>query len=223
MAYLQAKDHRTNSIQRLHPNYFELTALLDIAISRLILRPTPSDVTLDSIRVLLLYVQWMPCSQGSGESSNWKASDTSRLPKSRYNDISAWSILGLAIRYANFLSLGQAAVAPFQGSEASVSEEDFSCLRVWHNLLTNDCNLMLSSGLHVSLDPAPAASIGRSFSSHYAAQLPGDLRITALVELVAIVNHASKSSGDFSGRQLDAFCLKKVNADLDEWERSVLK
>ncbi|PVH83619.1 hypothetical protein DL98DRAFT_652429 [Cadophora sp. DSE1049] len=204
-------------IQDLHPNFFELTSLLDHAISRLILQATPSDVTLDSIRVLMLYIQWMPCSL---ENSDKTLQRSQRQPKSRYNDISAYSILGVAIRYATFLGLDHTAIAPFKGPTASISEDDVARFRVWRNLLTCDCNLMLSSGLPATLDPVPAAEVGQLISSHPAAQLPGDLRITALVELVVIVNRVAKSSGDHSGRHLDAYCLKKVNMDLDEWERS---
>jgi hypothetical protein len=51
------------SIYGPHPMLDELTALLDKAISRLLLRPTAADVSLDTVRVLLLYVQWMPFNQ----------------------------------------------------------------------------------------------------------------------------------------------------------------
>lgn len=46
--------------QGLHPHYPELIALLDKSISQLLLQPTASNVTLDHIRSLLLYIQWMP-------------------------------------------------------------------------------------------------------------------------------------------------------------------
>jgi len=206
----------SGSIQGLHPRFFELTSLLDHAISRLVLQVTPSDVTLDSIRVLMLYIQWMPCSL---EQSEKTLQSYQRQPKSRYNDISAYSILGIAIRYATFLGLDRTAIAPFKGCASLILEDDVARFRVWRNLLTCDCNLMLSSGLPATLDPVPAAEVGRLICSLPAAQLPGDLRITALVELVVIVNRVAKSSGDHSGRHLDAYCLKKVNMDLDEWER----
>lgn len=166
----------------------------------------------------MLYVQWMPCSMEDSE-RYLSIAGSGPVPKTRYNDISAWSVLGLAIRYAVFLGLDQSAITPFQGAASSATEEDVARFRVWRNLLTCDCNLMLSSGLPASLDPVPAADSGETIVSHYAAQLPGDLRITALVELVVIVNRVAQSSGDHSGRRLDAFCLKKVNTDLDEWER----
>ncbi|KAF4633767.1 hypothetical protein G7Y89_g4355 [Cudoniella acicularis] len=204
----------------LHPNFLGLTSLLDMAVSRLILRPTPSDVNLDSIRVLLLYAQWMPCAPENDDLSPSRAATSRRQPKSRYNDISAWAVLGLAFRYAIFLGLDRSAIAPFQKPTKLISEEDFSRLRVWHNLLTCDCNLVLTSGLPGTLDPTPAAKIGEVFGSHLSAQQPADLRVSALVELAVIVHRATRNWGDFSGRKLDAFSLRKANTELEDWERS---
>ena len=81
---------------------------------------------------------------------------------------------------------------------------------------------MLTSGLPASLDPAPAAGVARAFGSHPAAQQPGDMRVTALVELVVIAHRAIRSSGDSSCRQLGAVSLRKANTELDEWEKLVL-
>ncbi|KZF19673.1 hypothetical protein L228DRAFT_285614 [Xylona heveae TC161] len=208
-------------MQAVHPRFSDLTALLDMAVSRLLLRPTPADVTLDSIRVLLLYAQWMPCSRDDEDNGASKVPlDAHYQPKSRYNEISAWAVLGLAVRYALFLGLDRAAIAPFEGPIKSVSEEDICRLRVWYNLLTCDFNLMLTSGLPTSLDPAPSAKVAQRFSSHRAAQQPGDLRVSALVGLVAIVHRGMRICNDASGRQLDTLCLRKINVELDEWERS---
>lgn len=183
---------------------------------------TPSDVTLDSIRVLLLYAQWMPCSK-QGDSDDPPSTVRPQFqPKSRYNDISAWAVLGLAFRYATFLGLDRAAIVPFQGPTKEISLEDFSRLRVWYNLITCDCNLMLTSGLPASLDPTLAASVAQNFGSHRLAQQPGDLRYTALMELAVIVYRATRSGGDFSGRQLDVYSLRKANTELDDWARLVV-
>jgi hypothetical protein len=205
-------------VRGLHPRFFDLTSLLDKAVSRLMLQPTPADVTLDSIRVLLLYAQWMPCSKEDDSTMSQQP-----LPKSRYNDISAWAVLGLAFRYASFLGLDRLAITPFQGQAKSLTEDDFSRLRVLYNLVTCDVNLMVTSGLPASLNPAPAASVAQVFGSHRMSQQPGDLRSTALVELGAIVHRATKSGREFSRRQLDAFSLRKANTDLDDWERLVLE
>lgn len=210
---------------RVHTQLFELTKLLDKAVSRLLLRPTPSDVTLDSIRVLLLYAQWMPCSWGNEDESSVRNSNQSKTlspPKSRYNEISAWAVLGLALRYALFLGLDRAAIAPFRSPVGVVSQEDVSCLRVWYNLLTCDFNLMLTSGQPASLDPLVSAQVAQRFSSSRHAQQPADLRVAGLVELVAVVHRAMKSCGDVSGRQLDLYCLRKINTELEDWERLVI-
>ena len=88
-------------------------------------------------------------------------------------------------------------------------------------MITCDCNLMLTSGLPSSLDPVPAANVAQVFSSNRHAQRPGDLRVTALVELAVIAHRATRSCGDTTGRQLDALCLRKANNEMDEWERLV--
>ncbi|KAJ5081018.1 hypothetical protein N7456_013728 [Penicillium angulare] len=212
---------QTSSRDASHPSFNNLTKLLDKAVSRLLLRPTPSDVTLDSIRVLLLYAQWMPSAQededdfDSGE--NW-----SRSPSSRYNEISAWAVLGLALRYATLLGLERSAIAPFREQTGDPSKYDVSRLRVWYNLLTCNFNLMLTSGLPTSVDPTLSVQVAQSFSSHSRTQYPGDVRVTALVELVGFVYRAMCSCGDISGRRLRAQSLQKLNKELDSWESASL-
>ncbi|KAF2711202.1 hypothetical protein K504DRAFT_466224 [Pleomassaria siparia CBS 279.74] len=49
----------------MHPRYFEIIALLDKAVSQLLLCPTPSDASVDTIRALMVYLQWMPCAPKS--------------------------------------------------------------------------------------------------------------------------------------------------------------
>ncbi|KAK3632733.1 hypothetical protein LTR56_016203 [Elasticomyces elasticus] len=175
-----------------------------------------TDVHLDSVRILLLYVQWMPLDVEVREND---PRATQQRHRTRYSDISAWSCLGLALRYSMILGLETAAVAPFIASEADARTEDMSRLRVLQNLVTCDWNLMLSSGLPMSSDPGPVADVGRAFASQVAAQSPGDTRVTALVELVVLVRTATKASPDPSGRQLGISHLRKLNAEMDEWER----
>lgn len=167
----------------------------------------------------------MPCSWGNEDEPSVRNSNQSKTlntPKSRYNEISAWAVLGLALRYALFLGLDRAAIAPFQDPVSAVSQNDMSCLRVWYNLLTCDFNLMLTSGQPASLDPLVSAQVARRFSSSRHAQQPADLRVAGLVELVAVVHRAMKSCADVSGRQLDPYCLRKINTELEEWERLVI-
>ncbi|KKY23692.1 putative c6 finger domain [Phaeomoniella chlamydospora] len=120
----------SDSVLGLHPRFFDLAALLDLAVSHLLLRPIPSDVTLDSIRVLLLYAQWMPCSQ-SGEENNEDSelTESARLPTNRYNDISAWAMLGLAARHwTPRLPLNSAAFGPFL---SPTNKHNAQPLKVW--------------------------------------------------------------------------------------------
>lgn len=204
-----------------HPRSHDLTKLLDKAVSRLLLRPTPSDVTLDSICVLLLYAQWMPCSKGDDEYENSERQSTHHEPKtkSRYNEISAWVVLGLAERYSVLLGLEQSATSLFKTPNKVPSAEDVKRLRVWYNLLTCNFNLMLTSGLPASIDPSPSVQVAWRFVSHELMQSPGDLRVRGLVELVGIVHIAMSSCGDISGRQLQPDCLERLNIDLDDWEK----
>ncbi|KAJ6069864.1 transcriptional regulator family: Fungal Specific TF [Penicillium canescens] len=204
-----------------HSRFHDLTKLLDKAVSRLLLRPTPADVTLDSICVLLLYAQWMPCSrEDEDENSDRHSTHDTRKAKSRYNEISAWAVLGLAERYSVLLGLEQSATSFFKDPNKSPSAEDANRLRVWYNLLTCNFNLMLTSGLPVSIDPTPSVQVARNFVSSELMQSPADLRVRGLVELVGIVHLAMSSCGDISGRQLQPSCLERLNIDLDDWERS---
>ncbi|CZR61477.1 uncharacterized protein PAC_11373 [Phialocephala subalpina] len=205
--FWQAANSQMN-YQGLHHAYQDLVSLLDQSVSRLLLQPTLSDVNLDHIRALLLYIQWMPTEQL-----------TPGICQTRYNDISAWSVLGLAIRYAIFLGLDRTAIKPFLAESTEfLTQEDFARLRVWINLLTCDCHLMLSAGLPASLDPEPMMKIARNFAFHKDALQPGDSKIAAICELVAIIKKSAKSSGDPSVRTLDAATLKRANSDFDAWE-----
>jgi hypothetical protein len=165
----------------------------------------------------------MPCSREDEEDENSDRHSThdTRKAKSRYNEISAWAILGLAERYSVLLGLEQSATSLFKDPNKRPSAEDANRLRVWYNLLTCNFNLMLTSGLPVSIDPAPSVQVARNFVSSDLMQSPADLRVRGLVELVGIVHFAMSSCGDISGRQLQPSCLERLNIDLDDWQRYV--
>ncbi|KAJ5776300.1 transcriptional regulator family: Fungal Specific TF [Penicillium nucicola] len=207
-----------------HLQFHNLTKLLDKAVSRLLLRPTPSDVTLESICVLLLYAQWMPCSREDEEdnkgSQNPSVGQTSQS-KSRYNEISAWVVLGLAERYSVLLGLEQSATSLFKDPSKIPSADDINRLRVWYNLLTCNFNLMLTSGLPASIDPGPSVEVARKCVGSELMQSPADSRVRGLVELVGLVYLAMSSCGDRSGRQLQPKCLEQLNSDLDDWESGI--
>jgi hypothetical protein len=165
----------------------------------------------------------MPCNREDEEDENPELHSTYDTPKtkSRYNEISAWVVLGLAERYSVLLGLEQSATSLFKDPNKIPSAEDVNRLRVWYNLLTCNFNLMLTSGLPASIDPAPSVQVARNFVSSELMQSPADLRVRGLVELVEIVQLAMSSCGDISGRQLQPSCLERMNSDLDDWERYV--
>ncbi|KAL2879199.1 hypothetical protein SGCOL_005322 [Colletotrichum sp. CLE4] len=188
--------------------YMALVSLLDHSLSRLLLRPNLADVNLDHIRAILLYIQWMPIDNISNPTRSI-----------RYNAISAWSMLGLAIRYALFLGLHQNAVLPFNSNDGSKPTlEDVGRLRVWINLLTCDAALTLSSGLPATLNPDPVVAVADCFRSHRSASHPDDTRSSATCELVSILKRAVRRSGSPNARSLDAACLQQVNLELDTFE-----
>jgi hypothetical protein len=206
----------------LHPRYFDLAARLDTAVSCLLLAPVPSDATLDSVCALLLYSQWMPYVR-----------DSHQTVKSRYNDLSAWVVFGLAVRYATFLGLERAVCQPTDNADsagsafASSSTTDLARARVWLNLVTYDCNLTLTSGLPASIhiDPMRMESMARAFGQHRRAQFPGDVRYAALVELVCILQKARDAGGRAGGHagggsshpNIDV--LKRANMGFEDWSR----
>ena len=198
-----------------HPRYTDIIALLDALISRLCLMPRLEDVNLQTIQVILLYAQWMPCGQQHGNPSS-----THKRPRSRYNDISAYTILGLALRFAKIMELEKDASCPFQPPSKPASASDVDHLRVWNNLVTCHYNLMLNSRFDASVDPTPASNASKQMILHYAAQQPEDTRVAALVELSVIVYRAERSAGTLSRLPLDGTSLRRANADFDEWERS---
>ncbi|CAK7214645.1 hypothetical protein SEUCBS140593_002251 [Sporothrix eucalyptigena] len=206
----------------LHPRYFELAALLDTAVSRLLLAPVPSDATIDSVCALLLYSQWMPyLREGSDDTV-----------KSRYNDLSAWVVFGLAVRYASFLGLERRITRPFKNNGASetawATRTDFAWARVWLNLVTYDCNLTLTSGLPASIDPTRVEVMARLFGQHRLAQFPGDLRYSALVELACIMQRArdgerkGSAGGTYARGHPNVDVLKRANMGFEDWERQWL-
>lgn len=194
----------------MHPNYFDIVALQDKLVAQLLFRPTPQDANVDTVRALMLYLQWMPCDQKRAGSRT----------KTRYNDMSAWTIFGLALRFAGYINLEIVAFAPFQKpGAASVSKKNVDNMRTWLNVITYDCNLTLTSGLPVSVDPSPAARIIGGVFTQASAQDPGDLRYGALAELACIVQRAKPSESMRMNSPPGTASVKKANLEIEEWER----
>ncbi|KAL1901811.1 hypothetical protein Sste5346_001514 [Sporothrix stenoceras] len=204
----------------LHPRYFQVSSLWDTSISRLLLTPTPSDASLDAVCSLLLYSQWMPYTQDQDQDSG--------QPKSRYNDLSAWVVFGLAVRYASFLGLERRALLTNSTTSSTLLRES----RTWLNLVTYDCNLTLTSGLPSSINATRVESMAREFGQHRLAQFPGDGRYAALVELACILQRAREGADGRGGAEgalsssspssitvgnIDV--LKRANMGFEDWQR----
>lgn len=206
-----------------HPNLSQLNDLLDLAISRLLIRPRPYDVCLDSVQALLLYAQWMPIDTVTSNPPVASVEPSERVPQGRYNDVSAWAAIGLAARYALALKLHQGmkelSITSQLGDNGSITSDQIAQFRTLCNLSTCDFNLMLSSGLPVSISPGNIANGTLDFSVQTNAQQPGDLRYTALIELVNLTYRALKSSGDLSGRKISPSALAALNDDFNRWEK----
>lgn len=190
-------------------------ALLDEALSRLLLRPTLADATIENLTVLLLYIQFMPLTADPSVDNQGSAA------RSRYNDLSAFSILGVATRFANFLNLPKLAPASFEGDPQPVTESDVARMRVWINLTTCEAHLVLSSGLPSALDTERTARVMPAFAENACAQdLTSDRRVAGLLQMVEIVQQAASSSGDPAARSISAPALKRANHRLDLWQES---
>lgn len=114
----------------LHPKYSELVSLLDNCISALLLRPSPTDINLEAVQSMLLYVQWMPLQVPEPS--------TGQLPRSRFSDASAWTIMGVAIRFSTYLNLDRSVLLPFSSRDVNISDADMRTMRVWLNLVSVD-------------------------------------------------------------------------------------
>ncbi|KAF1968126.1 hypothetical protein BU23DRAFT_481479, partial [Bimuria novae-zelandiae CBS 107.79] len=168
-----------------HPRYTEIIQLVDMAVSRLLLRPSAPDASLYSIQSLLLYFQWMPYDLYSPNSST---THTQIEFKTRYNEMSTWFVFGIALRYASFFGLEQKALSTFGDEFGAVhaTKEDLENMRVWLNIVTYDCNLTLTSGMPASLRAEPTNTAAYKFCSHHAAQRPGDLRYASMVSWLTL-------------------------------------
>nr|XP_019047912.1 hypothetical protein I302_04532 [Kwoniella bestiolae CBS 10118]OCF26842.1 hypothetical protein I302_04532 [Kwoniella bestiolae CBS 10118] len=191
----------------LHPRYSSLVSMFDEHIQLLLLRPSPSDFTLEVVQSLLLSIQWPAVDIDPSHTS----------PKSRFTDSYAWLMIGLATRFAKYIGLEDAASVDFADHQSDSAEENLQRMRVWLNLISVDRHLTLTAGLPATL-VTPPTSVLRAFGSHPKAQ-SGDLKLAGLAELVAIVHRASISCGDVSLRKLDSITLSVANAELDSWER----
>lgn len=122
--------HMSSPQSWLHPRYSDLVASLDNCISALLLRPSSIDVNLEAVQSMLLYVQWMPLQVPEPS--------TGQLPRSRFSDASAWTMMGVAIRFSTYLNLDRSVLLPFASRDVNISDADMNLMRVWLNLISVD-------------------------------------------------------------------------------------
>lgn len=184
-----------------HPNYDALIELLDESFSKLLLRPTSEHLTLASVQALLITAQWMPMVRTA-----------SHRYESRYSEISAGSLLGLVGRYAHSIGLEAASLPPFEGLKGQRR-----AYKTWHNLLTCDANLMLTSGFPPSTQAASAAETALVLPEHGLSVSDEDVRVAGLLELAAIAQRAIPRAGLL--QDISRGVLERFNAELDQWEK----
>lgn len=186
-----------------HPRYDDLIKLLDDSLAVFLLHPTSKDVSLESVQALLVTAQWMPMVRSAASPKGYE---------SRYSEMSVWSMLGLAGRHALFLGLEKASSPPFQGWRG-----DRQTYKTWHNLLTCDANLMMTSGLPPSTYAASSSRNILSLESHGLPQTADDVRVGALLQLAAIAQSTVQRTSALP--EIDQHAINRCNEGLDEWER----
>lgn len=123
----------------LHPRYADVVDLVDQSLTSLILRPSVTSSSVESIQAMLLYTQWMPLEVHNADTAS--SSQITFASKSRFNDISAWTAIGIAIRQATLIRLDKVCVeAPmkYHSGVLNIDDEEVKKVRVWMNLLSLD-------------------------------------------------------------------------------------
>ena len=107
-----------------------ILSTLDQEMTRLMLRPKPSDLCLETVQAWLVYAHWMPIDM------------TSNGPQSRFSEASAWQCLGLALRWATLLELDKHAPLAFDRmrnpSNFQPTAEDARAFRTMMYLIESD-------------------------------------------------------------------------------------
>lgn len=94
---------------------------------RIILRPNTMDLKLETVQGLILCAHWMP----------FDLSLDKKRFRSRFSDSGVWQVLGLAIRWAGFLSLEKRCLQSIQ-SPGTATREDVRRFRTMLYLIESD-------------------------------------------------------------------------------------
>ncbi|ORY35312.1 hypothetical protein BCR39DRAFT_508725 [Naematelia encephala] len=163
----------------LHPRYSELVHLLDKEMARVALRPVCDDSRIETVQGLILCAHWMPL-DFSGEKKQYS---------SRFWEGAAWQYLGVAIRWATFLSLERSCLLSMQHPEKATREE-VGHFRTMLYLAESDHYLALSARRPPSLNPGPLSAVLANFLRCKDLQTT-DVRLTSLFR-VACGTHITK-------------------------------
>ncbi|KAH3661432.1 hypothetical protein OGAPHI_006839 [Ogataea philodendri] len=177
------------------PRIYDMAALLDFSLGQVVHGARTGDITLELLESLQIYAHWMPLRNGAAAR--------------RYNEVSVWNVIGLAIRWAKFMDLEGKLAAAFgtNGNEwnykKSVSRtEDLRILRIMLNLLSLDYQTMLSTRLRATIDPNPLLPLARRLCASKDCQ-PDDHRLLGLCELTNALKYPTD--------------LHYINFFLDQW------
>lgn len=163
----------------LHPRYSHLVTLLDQEMARLVLRPRPADLCLETVQAWMVYSHWMPVDSANGY-------------RSRFTESSNWQCLGLAIRWAIMLGLDRPS-----------SWQDMRTFRTMLYLTESDHYLALSARKPASLPTGPLFdALGRFLADGKAqttdARLGSLLRVAQAVQVMGGRADSDESTEAFS-------------------------
>ncbi|ORY23121.1 hypothetical protein BCR39DRAFT_549915 [Naematelia encephala] len=186
----------------LHPRYTSLVSLLDREMTRLILRPRPADLCLETVQAWMIYSHWMPVDK------------TPNAYRSRFSESSVWHCLGLAIRWAVLLGLDSSAHLPFVNPTHPTTLQDARVFRTMMYLTESDHYLAISARKPPTLAPSQIFhALPRYLRSEWVQ--PTDTRLASLLRVVQAV-HVMGDRADCA-ESVEAF-----NHDVDAVESDFL-
>jgi hypothetical protein len=122
---------KSNHVHRsscwLHDRYSELIRLLDAELMRVTMRSRHDDQRIETVQALLLCAHWMP----------FDLVDHREKFRSRFSEGGAWQCLGLAIRWASYISLDRTCHVNFHNPE-TVTRHDARRFRTMIYLVESD-------------------------------------------------------------------------------------
>ncbi|GAA5852077.1 hypothetical protein JCM8547_000151 [Rhodosporidiobolus lusitaniae] len=182
----------------LHSSYGALISEIDQELFRITFRPNLRDSSLETVQALLILVHWPPLD-----------GPTTDTLESRYNDLYAWNLLGLTLRYAISAGVEDSVIALRQ-SGSNASETDVRRFRTWIYLLESDVHLAVTARQRAMLNPESAMAVADEFLLH-PQSYPSDRRLVSLLKVSGAARLAAASCGDLSFRHLALQAVQQFN------------